>query len=88
MFLYTDDWNCSAGWEVGDDKCYKFSDSDKTWDEANADCISQGATILNIVTEYIMSYISGNVCFQNLLIFLIFISLSSDRVGFKSRCNY
>ncbi|XP_059188551.1 galactose-specific lectin nattectin-like [Centropristis striata] len=48
---------CPSGWTKFEDKCYLFTNSPKTWTEAETTCLDQGANLASFRNEAIYNFI-------------------------------
>uniref|UniRef100_A0A8C7I417 C-type lectin domain-containing protein n=1 Tax=Oncorhynchus kisutch TaxID=8019 RepID=A0A8C7I417_ONCKI len=40
---------CEEGWRAYEDRCYYFSTSTKSWDDARTDCVGRGSHLMSIL---------------------------------------
>ena len=52
---------CPVGWEerAGTNYCYKFVQTELTWDDARSQCQAEGADLASIITADEASFIQG-----------------------------
>ena len=51
--------SCPAGWEREGDRCYFFSEEEKTWFEAEEACIKRGGHLASVNNEQVHTYLQG-----------------------------
>ena len=51
--------SCPAGWEREGDRCYFFSEEEKSWDEAEEACMKETGHLTSVTSEQVHMYFQG-----------------------------